>query len=140
MRILFILICIMLPVEVIAQFLPGMDQSQVGMHMEETFREFVLRNPPNVDELDFLKYEHISGDKTLLVFMTEYGICSFTRLMVDIGYLKETVDMYNREYQPAGENMWTVKREEYEYVVSLDQSEWLFTVTVRLKGGDGMTE
>lgn len=140
MRLLFILICIMLPVEVIAQFLPGMDQSQVGMHMEETFREFVLRNPPNVDELDFLKYEHISGDKTLLVFMTECGICSFTRLMVDIGYLKETVDMYNREYQPAGENMWTVKREEYEYIVSLDQSEWLFTVTVRLKGGDGMTE
>jgi len=140
MRLLFILICIMLPVEVIAQFLPGMDQSQVGMHMEETFREFVLRNPPNVDELDFLKYEHISGDKTLLVFMTECGICSFTRLMVDIDYLKETVDMYNREYQPAGENMWTVKREEYEYIVSLDQSEWLFTVTVRLKGGDGMTE
>ncbi len=140
MRLLFILICIMLPVEVIAQFLPGMDQSQVGMHMEETFREFVLRNPPNVDELDFLKYEHISGDKTLLVFMTECGICSFTRLMVDIDYLKETVDMYNREYQPAGENMWTVKKEEYEYIVSLDQSEWLFTVTVRLKGGDGMTE
>ncbi len=140
MRLLFILICIMLPVEVIAQFLPGMNQSQVGMHMEETFREFVLRNPPNVDELDFLKYEHISGDKTLLVFMTECGICSFTRLMVDIDYLEETVDMYNREYQPAGENMWTVKREEYEYIVSLDQSEWLFTVTVRLKGGDGMTE
>lgn len=140
MRTLVVLICVILPFEVMAQLLPGMDQSQIGGHMKETCREFVLRNPANVEELDFLKYEHISGDKTLLVFMTEYGICSFTRLMVDIDYLKETVDMYNREYQPAGENIWTVKRKDYEYIVTLDQSEWLFTVTVRLKGGDEMNK
>ncbi len=133
MRQLLLVILISISVDSVSQILPGMDLEEIGRHMRSSHREFVLRNPPNVDELDFIKYEHVSGDKTLIVFVNEKGYCRFTRLMVDIDYLEEYIDEYEQNYEPAGDNLWIVKSRGEEFSIAVEESEWMFSVTVRHK-------
>lgn len=131
MRILIVFFFLNLSAESISQILPGMERDEILEYMSLSHKDFVFREPPNVNELDFIKYEHVSGDKTLLVFMTENGYCSFTRLMVDIDYLEEIIENFNREYDNTGEMKWTLTERGKKFSIDIEESEWLFTVTVR---------
>lgn len=131
MRIFAVLLLITLTAGSYSQILPGMNREEVKKYMAGSFRDFVLRVPPNADELDFLKYEHKSGDMTLLVFVNKEGVCRFTRMMIDIDYLDETIDDYNTGFEPSGEMKWRTTKKEEEFIVSIDAAEWMFTVTVR---------
>ena len=133
MRQLLLVILISIFVDSVSQILPGMDSEEIGRHMMSSHRDFVLRNPPNVDELDFIKYEHVSGDKTLIVFVNEKGYCTFTRLMVDIDYLEEYIAEYEQNYESAGDNLWIAIRRGEEFSIAVEESEWTFSVTVRPK-------
>jgi hypothetical protein len=113
-----------------AQILPGMEVKEIHGHMAANFRDYILREPPNADELNFLKYEHISGDKTLLVFVSE-GSCNFTRLMADIDYLDEMIERFDSEFTRAGKNSWITRERGIGFIVTLNESDWIFTVTVR---------
>jgi hypothetical protein len=114
-----------------AQILPGMEVKEIHGYMAVNFRDFILHEPPNADELNFIKYEHISGDKTLLVFVSEDGSCNFTRLMGDIDYLDEMIEIFDSEFTRAGKNKWITRERGSEFIVALDESDWIFTVTVR---------
>lgn len=116
-----------------SQILPGLDRDQVLGYMAESYRDFVLREPPNASDLDFIKYEHVSGDMTLLVFMAENGNCRFTRLMVDNYYIDDMIDRFNTDFEPDGDKKWIARKMGEEFSVTLHESEWLFTVTVSKK-------
>jgi hypothetical protein len=122
---------ILLSAGCLAQILPGMEVKEIHRYMAGNFRDYILREPPNADKLNFIKYEHASGDKTLLVFVTEKGLCSFTRLMADIDYLDEMVESFDSKFIRAGKNRWTAKERGSEFTVNLEESDWIFTVTVR---------
>ncbi len=131
MRILMVLLFIVFPDEGSAQILPGMEHDHILSYMNKNWGEFAFRKPPNADELNFLKFEHVSGDKTLIVFMSENDICLFTRLIVDIDYLQELIADYDSGFEPLGENQWIAKERGEKFKVRIDESEWMFTVTVR---------
>jgi hypothetical protein len=114
-----------------SQILPGMVHKDILIHMSECHVDFRLIEPPNTGELGFIKYEHISGDKTLLVFMPENGICTFTRLIADKLYMEDTIRELRENYKSDGENMWIATRGEERFTLHLSESEWMFTVTVR---------
>jgi len=132
-RILIIILMTVIALPARSQLLPGLERDQVMSYMAESYREFVLRVPPNVNELDFIKYEHVSGDMTLLVFMSEEGYCRFTRLMVDNYYIDEMVDRFNSDFKSSGDREWIARRGIEELSVTLQESEWMFTVEVRIK-------
>jgi hypothetical protein len=131
MRNSLVILAIFLSAGAFSQILPGMAREDILMHMSESYGDFVLTEPPNAGELEFIKYEHRSGDKTLLVFMPENGNCTFTRLIADKLYMKDTISEFNEKYKSEGENRWTATRGEERFIVHLSVSEWMFTVTVR---------
>jgi hypothetical protein len=131
MRLLAVLVMIAFSQGGLSQILPGMGRQDIHAHMADQYGNFVLREPPNADKLEFIKYEHVSGDKTLIVFFAEDGTCRFTRLIVDIFHIDDTVERFNADYRHTGENRWIAQRDDEEFLVSLEESEWIFTVTVR---------
>ncbi len=133
MRILFLIFIIGLSAEASSQILPGMGREEIKDYIASSHRGYMLREPPNAAGLDFMTFEHVSGDKTLLVFLSPGGVCTFTRLMVDVGYIDDLVSVYDIEYEPAGENRWTAVSRGKIFDISVEEREWIFTVTVRKK-------
>jgi hypothetical protein len=131
MRSSLILIFTLICIEGLSQVLPGMTHGEVLRRMSDSFGEFIPVQPPNHDKLDFIKYEHVSGDLTLLIFMSEKGICHFTRLMADLHYRDELTGTYNRLYEPAGEKTWLARERGKVFVIRMEVMDWMIRVTVR---------
>jgi hypothetical protein len=131
MRSSLILILTLICIEGFSQVLPGMTREEIHRHMSDSFGDFILVQTPNQDRLDFIKYEHVSGDLTLLVFISEKGICRFTRLMADLHYVDELTATYNRIYEPAGEKAWLARERGKVFSIRMEESEWMIRVTVR---------
>lgn len=130
-RIYFVIFLMGLSAEVSSQILPGMERKEIKSYIASSHSGYVLREPPNAGELDFMTFEHVSGDKTLLVFLSPEGVCTFTRLMVDLDYIEDLVSRYDREYEPAGGNSWTAVSRGEVFDISIEERDWMFTVTVR---------
>lgn len=133
MRNALILILALFCIEGFSQVLPGMTREEVLLHMSDSFGDFILVQPPNHERLDFIKYEHVSGDLTLLVFISEKGICRFTRLIADLHYQDELTENYNRIYRSAGEKAWVTMERGRRFTISMEESDWMIRVTVREK-------
>jgi hypothetical protein len=131
MRSLLILIFALICIEGLSQVLPGMTRGEVISLMSDSFGEFIPVQPPNHDKLDFIKYEHVSGDLTLLVFISEKGICTFTRLMADLHYKDELTGTYNRIYEPAGEKTWLARERGKLFVITMEEKDWMIRIMVR---------
>jgi hypothetical protein len=131
MRSLLILIFALICIEGLSQVLPGMTRGEVISLMSDSFGDFIPVQPPNHDKLDFIKYEHVSGDLTLLVFISEKGICTFTRLMADLHYKDELTGTYNRIYEPAGEKTWLARERGKLFVITMEEKDWMIRIMVR---------
>ena len=131
MRNSLILFLMLTSVEGFSQLLPGMARDEVIRNMSDSFGEFILVQPPNQTDLDFIKYEHVSGDMTLLVFLSEDGTCRFTRLMADLYYRDEIIAGHNEIYEPAGDRHWLARERGEIFGISMEESDWMITVTVR---------
>ncbi|TVR73268.1 MAG: hypothetical protein EA408_05370 [Marinilabiliales bacterium] len=131
MRILLAIMFLSLTAEISAQILPGMKDSEIQDYLAGAYEGYVLRDPPNDDELKFMTFEHVSGDMTLLVFMDSEGRCTFTRLMVDIDYLDDMTGRYDVDYENRGDNRWIARTRGETFMLTLEEGDWMFTVTVR---------
>ncbi len=131
MRVLLVILFLSLTAEISAQILPGMKGPEIRGYLAGSYEGYALREPPNDDKLDFMTFEHVSGDMTLLVFMDGEGTCIFTRLMVDIDYLDDMTGRYDKDYENRGDNRWIARTRGETFMLTLEEGDWMFTVTVR---------
>lgn len=113
----------------------GKNRQNVAVYMLQNFREYRMRNPVNVDELNFYKFEHVSGEKTLIAVFGDDGLCESFQVVIDSELLGETVTELNKTCKIIDKNKWVCNEFGNNLNVILTESDWFFTVSKALING-----
>jgi hypothetical protein len=138
MRLLFINLIFILTTsftldECYAQNFIGMDKNQIIQVMNETQKSFKLNTSVVNPYYKYLKFENKISEITILFFLSEENKCTLVRKMCDYSNINDITTELNQKYAPAGKNTWAYKDKGKDYIVSLVEEEWYFTVTTKLK-------
>lgn len=128
-KLLPILFLVFLFFEAGAQDIIGKNRRELAEYMRENYREFRMRNPMNVDQLNFYKFEHISGDKTIIATFNKEGICDMYQLIIDAELLDETIVEMNRNCSSVERKIWECEENGHLISVVLNESDWFFILT-----------
>jgi hypothetical protein len=120
------ILCISLSLN--SQDIIGKDREAVSVLMKQDHKDFRMRNPPNVKDLSFYKFEHSSGDITLIAFFGEDGLCSNYQIVYDAEMLDQILESLNTSCQKKGEKEWICTEYRKKILVTLIEDEWFFTL------------
>ena len=115
-----------------AQDIMGKNRKELVEYMRLEFKDYRMRNPMNVDQLSFFKFEHTSGDKTLITIFNEKGICETYQLVIDAMLMDETVMELNSKCKSIDRKSWNCEENGLNVKVDLSESEWFFILTKTL--------
>lgn len=121
-------ILLLISVSVNSQNIIGKNRDALAATIREDHKDFRMRIPPNVKGLSFYKFEHTSGDITLIAFFGEDGLCSNYQLVYDSEMLDEILETLNKTCQKRGEKEWICTEHRKKLLVTLIEDEWFFTI------------
>jgi hypothetical protein len=115
-------------------------QNFIGMH-KSNIHEVVKKNYPGLKlntsvvnhDYKYLKYEDKINEITMLFFLSEDDKCTLVRKMCDYSNINDELHDLNSQYKPAGKDEWTYEDAGKTYLVKLEEGEWYFTITTKLK-------
>jgi hypothetical protein len=116
-----------------AQNFIGMDKDQIIQVMNETHKNFKLNTSVANPYYKYLKFENKISEITILFFLSEENKCTLVRKMCDYSNINDVIEELNQKYTATGKNSWTFKDNGKIYLVNLNEEEWYFTVTTKLK-------
>jgi hypothetical protein len=115
-------------------------QNFIGMYKDDITEEVKKRYPclklnSNVINHDYkyLKFEDKINEITMLFFLSEDDKCTLVRKMCDYSNINDETNILNSTYQSSGKNQWCYEDGGKKYVVTLEEGEWYFTITTKLK-------
>jgi len=103
-----------------------------GMMKTEMPELYFVDNTTNTS-YNYLKYVDDLNEQTLLFFLNENNICTMIRYMCDYSLLNKKKKWLNNTYTKTAENQWGYKEGGKAYEIELDEGDWYFTITTRLK-------
>lgn len=115
-------------------------QNYIGMHKNK-IHEIMKKNYPTLKlntnvvnhDYKYLKYEDKINEITVLFFLSEDDKCTLVRRMCDYSNINDELQYLNSKYKPAGKNTWFYEDGGKKYLVTLEEGEWYFTITTKLK-------
>jgi hypothetical protein len=126
---------------ILAIALPDMDaQNYIGMQKDEIIQEmkkmhlsYKLNSSAVNPYYKYLKYEDKINEITILFFLSDDDVCTLVRKMCDYANINDEVDELNQRYKSIDKNNWKYEDKGKTYIVTLEEGEWYFTVTTKLK-------
>jgi len=82
---------------------------------------------------NYLKYVNHAGTKTLLVFFSDEGLSTHTRMVCDYAeydFILDELDN-NKDMKKKGKFRWIYKENREQFEVTLEEKEWYFVVRVK---------
>jgi hypothetical protein len=101
--------------------------------MSEKHRNFKLNSDVINRNYNYLKYEDDISEQTILFFLSDDDYCTLVRWMSAYSNINDMHSMLDKEYSKAGKNHWTYVKDGKKYLINLEEGEWFFTVTYKLK-------
>ncbi len=80
---------------------------------------------------NYLKYEDKFNEETLLVFLSDDNVCTFTRLMSEYGNMSTRISELNSLYQKTSDTTWNYQFDEEQFTVTYRKGEWFFTLVTK---------
>jgi hypothetical protein len=115
-------------------------QNYIGMHKDEITTILQAERPGfKLDKnavnrsYNLIKFVDKISEQTILFFLSEKDICTYVRWMSDYSNLTEIIGELDRSYRKKDEKTWYYTDKNQEYVVSLEEGDWFFTVSIRKK-------
>ena len=128
---LYIISVIFMASEGHAQNYIGLHKDEIIQLMRENKKNFRL-NTSNVNNTyNYLKYEDNISEQTMLFFLTKNDTCKYVRWMSDYSNLNDVLNDLNSEYTKAGKDKWTYVDNGKNYMVTMEEGDWYFTVTIK---------
>jgi hypothetical protein len=116
-----------------SQHFVGMHKEAIMEVMKNSQKNFKLNTSTVNPHYKYLKYEDKINEMTMLFFLSEDDHCTLVRKMCDYSNFTDVLDELNQSYTATGDNQWEYTSGKQTYTVTLDEEEWFFTVTTRLK-------
>jgi hypothetical protein len=117
--------------EVDAQNYIGMQKDEIIQEMKKMHLSFKL-NPSAINPYyKYLKYEDKINEITMLFFLSDDSVCTLVRKMCDYANINDEIDELNLSYKSIGKNNWKYEDKGKTYIVTLEEGEWYYTVTIK---------
>ena len=111
-----------------SQHFIGMQKEQLIMEMKTVYPDFVIDSSSVNHTYKYLKYIDKFNEQTLLVFLSDYDICTATKLMSDYSNLTLVKKELSNKYKATGKDQWIYTVKGVEYLVKLKRDDWFFSV------------
>jgi hypothetical protein len=115
-------------------------QNYIGMQKEEIIKVLPKERPGFKYEknavnhsYNVIKFVNKISEQTMLFFLSEKNICTYVRWISDYSNLSEIVSELDHNYKKKDEKTWYYSDKNQDFVVSLEEGEWFFTVSIRQK-------
>lgn len=122
-----------LTVNLAAQNFIGMHKNSIHEVMKKNFPTLKLNTNVVNHDYKYLKYEDKINEITVLFFLSEDDKCTLVRRMCDYANINDELQSLNTKYKPAGKDTWIYEDGGKKYLVTLEEGEWYFTITTKLK-------
>lgn len=124
---------VVLSLAVGAQHLIGLNKEQVKAGVKQHYKKFSLDESAINRTFKYMKFVEWNDDQTLLVFLDENDISTWTKFMSDYKYFDTELEKLNSCYKKTSENTWEYFAGGRVFEVKLEKGEWFFTVTTKPK-------
>jgi hypothetical protein len=131
--VIFVFLVIAVTIKVTAQNYIGVHKDEIIRLMSEKHRNFKLNKDVINRRYTYLKYEDDISEQTILFFLSDKGYCTLVRWMSDYANISDILFMLDKGYTRTGKNQWTYTKDGKDYLITLEEGEWFFTVSYRLK-------
>ena len=101
-----------------------MKKSHSGLSLDE--RSLKFNNPS-------IKYTDLDETKTFMFFFDDNNKCIYSKFVLDNDLLKHSYDSLNNNYKYLGKLQWADKKKSKEYIISMQKTEWFFTLIIQEK-------
>lgn len=126
-----LLFCLYLSVD--AQHLIGLNREQVKAGVKQYYKKFSLDESAINRTFKYMKFVEWNDDQTLLVFLDENDISTWTKFMSDYKYFDSELEKLNAQYNKTSETTWQYFAGGRMFEVKLEKGEWFFTLTTKPK-------
>jgi hypothetical protein len=116
-----------------AQNYIGMDKDEIIKDMNASHRSFKLNTSAVNPYYKYLKFEDNINEITILFFLSDSDKCTLVRKMCDYANINDEIKDLNQKYKKLGKNKWTYSEKGKFYSVTLEESEWYFTISTKQK-------
>lgn len=114
-----------------AQNFVGLNESSISALLKTTYPQFKQEKNVVNDAYEYLKFVDRITEQTILFFMSDEGECTYVRWISDYSNLNDMLNMLNNEYRKTGNNTWSYADKGSNYIITLEEDEWYFTVSFR---------
>jgi len=119
-------------IQLMAQIYVGHKKDEVVALIDKAMPDFSQAKVVN-NTYNYLKYQDVSGEQTLLLFLDEKDVCTSIKFMSTYINLGDVIVDLNKKYQKAGEDKWEFTEKGVAYIVELQRGQWFFTVLTKKK-------
>ncbi|MEX0980617.1 MAG: hypothetical protein WDZ47_00880 [Bacteroidales bacterium] len=130
-----ILLLIALPLKAVAQdmLLIGMTKEDIKALVKKEHRDFFIDKSIVKKQFNYLKYVNGRQTITWIIYFSDGDICTSTKKVCDYVEYDFVLDVLNDNCRKNGELTWECSSNGQNYIVSLVEQDWYFTVRQRLK-------
>lgn len=111
----------------------GMSKGDVMEVVKEKHRVFKLNTSTINTSYNYLKYEDLINEITVLFFLNEKDECKAVRIMSDYSNINEMLSQLEESYNKTDDSAWMYEANKKEFKVNLEEGDWFFTVTIKEK-------
>ena len=129
------MLLIALPLKAVAQdmLLIGMTKEDIKELVKREHRDFATDNSIVKQQFNYLKYVNGRQSITWIIYFSDDDICTSTKKVCDYIEYDFVLDELNAHCKKQGVLTWECSSEEQDYIVSLVEEDWYFTMQQRLK-------
>jgi hypothetical protein len=114
--------------QIFSQHLIGLSKEQVKTLMEKEYPSFDIDNSAVNPTYKYLKYIDKYSEQTMLIFLSDKDKCTATKLISDYSNLIDVKAKLNKTCKKSGKDKWIYKVNGITYQVTLQRTEWFFSV------------
>jgi hypothetical protein len=116
-----------------AQNFIGMDKEDIIEEVKKKYPGLKLNTNVINHDYKYLKFEDKINEITMLFFLSEDDKCTVVRKMCDYSNINDELSTLNSTYKTTGKGQWSYECGGKKYLVILEEGEWYFTITTKLK-------
>ena len=132
-KIFVLFVLILMSYITIGQILIGKNEDEIVEYMEEKYPQYEHSTGGFGSSSSSVKFVDANGDRTLMFFLDDNGLCKYSKLILDIEEYDKTIKLLNSKYKKLGDNKWITSKGGEEYLMSIDKTEWMFSIVTQLK-------
>ena len=116
-----------------AQNYIGMKKTDIIKIMQKDQPQFKLDTSSVNRTYKYIKLVDRISEQTMLFFLDENNTCTYVRWMSDYANLNDIMAELNKKYKKKDKKTWSYVDKAQEFIVTLEEGEWFFTVGIRKK-------